>query len=102
MEFLLNDPNISPEHLKGLALIVAFLTSGLLAKKLITDEAIDWRKFAGEWILAALGGIALWAVGMLQHFSLIQMVLVGTAAGLGGVRTMEWVVKLVVHIRSIQ
>jgi len=93
---------ITLEHLKGLLAILSFVTGGLLAKKLISDEAIDWRRFAGEWILALMGGVALWSAGVLEGLSLVHMILLGSAAGLGGVRALEWAVKLAMHIKKIQ
>lgn len=93
---------ITVEHLKGLLAILSFVTGGLLAKKLISDEAIDWRRFAGEWILALMSGFALWAGGVLEGLSLVHMILLGSAAGLGGVRALEWALKLVMHIKRIQ
>ena len=96
-----NNP-ISPESMKGFYAIFSFITAGLLAKKLISPERIDWRKFAGEWILAGLGAVALWAMGVLNGLTLLQMILVGTAAGLGGVRSLEWAIKIIMHIRKLQ
>ncbi|BDM66241.1 hypothetical protein NFHSH190041_36930 (plasmid) [Shewanella sp. NFH-SH190041] len=92
---------LNPEQLKGLFAILGAVTSGFIARQLIHGEQIDWRKFWGEWILALLGGMALWAAGVLQHLAFIEMVLVGTAAGLGGVRAMEWLIKLIAHIKRL-
>ncbi len=98
----MDNDHISPDSMKGFYAIFSFITAGLLAKKLITPEKINWRKFAGEWILAGLGAVALWAMGVLQGLDLLQMILVGTAAGLGGVRSLEWAIKIVMHIRKLQ
>lgn len=98
----MKDQIVSVESLKALAAILSLATSGLLAKKLVSDEAIDWRRFAGEWLLAIIGGIGAWSMGVLQGLTFMQMILVGTILGLGGVRTMEWIIKLVIHVRKMQ
>lgn len=62
---------------------------GLIARILLKDEPINWRKFAGELILAGIGGITLWAAGMLQELPLFGMLLMAGLSGLGGVKALE-------------
>lgn len=80
---------------------VGMLVVGTLARVLVSDEPLDLRKLSGELLLALLAAVALFYLGVLQGLSTPQMMAVGSLAGLGGVRLLEWVIKIAKAAREM-
>ena len=74
--------------------------TGTIGRILNSDEPFKLRKFAGEIILALVSGVMLYSIGLLQGLDPIQMAVVGSLAGLGGVRFVEWLIKIVKKVRE--
>lgn len=83
-------------------IIVGFILLGHLARNLVTDEPFSLKKFMGEMILAGLGAIAIYSMGLLQGLSEIEIVLVGIFASLGGIRALEWTAKIYKAVKQIR
>lgn len=79
--------------------VVGLMILGEVARHLVSDEPFCKRKFAGELIFAALGGFLLWTFGLLQGLTAPQMLLAGGLGSLGGVRLVEWVIKIGKEVR---
>ena len=85
--------------------IIAFIMlglAGLIGRTLVSPEPLNWRRFAGEMILTAIGAVALYALGMLQGLTLWQMVLLGCGTSLGGLRALEWGVKIARAVKAVR
>lgn len=86
--------DIPISQIKVFVWVVLSMAMGLLARTLIDPTPIDWRRFAGELILAVLAGVTLFAFGVIQEMESWQIVVMGGLAGLGGVRLVEWIIKI--------
>ena len=84
----------SVESVKTLIAIATMFAGGVVARILVSDEPFDAKKFAGEMIFAIIGAVILWSFGVLQDFSTWQMFLYGGLVSLGGVRFLEWIIKI--------
>ena len=73
----------------------------LLARHLVSSEPLDKRRLAGEAILSAIGAVVFWSAGLLQGMSTLQMVFFGSLAALGGVRAVEWGIKIAAAVKNI-
>lgn len=80
--------------------ITALLVLGTMARSLLSNEPFDFRKLLGELILGLIGAVLLYAFGMLQNMSPMQMLFLGALGGLGGVRSLEWVIKFIQHTKK--
>lgn len=74
--------------------ILTLFILGAIAHTLISKEPFDLKRFTGELILASVAAVAMWAFGLMQGMSPIQMIFFGAMGGLGGVRLVEWGIKI--------
>lgn len=74
--------------------LVAMMVFGTIGRILVSDDPFDWRRFTGELILAAIAAVLLYAFGMLNGMSFYQVLAVGALGGLGGIRLLEWAIKI--------
>lgn len=74
--------------------VVAMFVFGSMARTFISKEPFDPRKFTGEMILACIGAILIYAMGLMEGMSEIQIICFGATASLGGVRIVEWGLKI--------
>lgn len=86
-----------PTFLGFLALVV----TGTIGRILISEEPFRFRRFAGEVILAIVAGVMLYSAGLLQGLNPAQLAVVGSLAGLGGVRLVEWAIKIIVKVKEV-
>lgn len=82
--------------------IVILFVLGALARALVSNEPFDFRKFTGEIIISAIGAIIMYSLGLMQGMNEIQIVGFGALASLGGLRSIEWTLKLVNKVKSVQ
>ena len=80
--------------------VVVFVMA-LLAKHLVSAEPLDKKRLAGEAILSIIGAIAFWAAGLLQGMSVLQMIFFGSMSALGGIRSIEWLIKIASATRHL-
>lgn len=73
---------------------------GLIARKLVSKEPIDWQRFAGEMILAGIGALVFYVTGLLQGMSTLQMIIFACLGSLGGLRAIEWAIKIVLQLKA--
>lgn len=79
---------------KTLWSVVAMFVLGSMARTFISNSPFEPKKFIGEIIFAAIGAIVLYSAGLMQGMSEVQIVCFGSFASLGGVRTLEWIMKI--------
>ena len=79
--------------------LVALMVFGTIGRILVSDEPFDWRRLTGELILAAIGAVLLHAFGMLNGMNFYQIIAIGALGGLGGVRLLEWLIKIWKQVR---
>lgn len=73
---------------------------GSVARTLISDEPFNIRRFSGELIFSIIGAIAMYSMGIMQGMTEIQMVGFGALSSLGGVRAIEWSLKIMKSIQN--
>lgn len=99
------DPNV-PNHVNWgdptLQTIVGVWLMGSIAKVLVSSEPFDPKKFAGELILACIGGFICYLTGVLRGEDPLHILLFGVLASLGGVRLLEWVIKIVRKVHEMR
>lgn len=71
-----------------------------LARTLVSKEPLDWKRLLGELILTAISAIALYSAGLLNGMSPLQMVFAGALGSLGGLRAVEWMIKIAIQIKA--
>lgn len=76
-------------------LTVGLFVMGSTARLFIGNEPFVLRRFIGEMLLSIIGAVVLWSFGMLQGMTQMQIVLLGGLGSLGGVRLIEWIMKIV-------
>ena len=75
-------------------LILALVWVGSAIGRTLTDpEPIVPRRLVGEILLALVGSFIMYEFGLYQNMETNQMLLVGSLAGLGGVRMIEIFLK---------
>jgi len=74
--------------------LVALMVFGTLGRILNSNEPLDMRRLVGELILASIGAVLLYAFGILNGMNYYQIIAVGALGGLGGVRLLEWTIKI--------
>jgi len=67
---------------------------GSVARSFISHEPFCLRRFVGEMLLSIIGAIVLWSFGLLQGMTELQIIFLGGLASLGGVRMIEWIMKI--------
>ena len=93
--------NQAVDYTDSTFLMFLFLVvTGTVGRILASDEPFKFRKFAGELILAAVSGVMLYSAGLLQGLDPVQMAVMGSLAGLGGVRLAEWLIKIAKKVRE--
>ena len=80
--------------------VIAMFILGTIGRILVSDEPFDPRKFFGELILAAIGAIILYSFNLMQGMTPIQIVFFGALGSLGGVRLIEWIIKIAKKVKS--
>lgn len=73
---------------------------GSMARTFVSDEPFDGKKFMGEIIFSTIGAVMLFSMGLMQGMNEIQIVGFGSLASLGGVRTVEWALRIVKKAKS--
>lgn len=86
---------------KSLWIVVGLILLGHLARNLVSDEPFKLKKFVGEMVLAGIGAIVIYLLGILQGLPEIQIVLIGSLTSLGGIRALEWAAKIYRITKSI-
>lgn len=81
-------------------MMLFLIVTGMLGRVLVSGEPFDAKKFAGEIALSIVGAAILYFYGILQSMSVPEMIIYGGLTGLGGVRLIEWVIKIIKAIRS--
>lgn len=80
--------------------VIALLLTGTLARFLISPEPLCWRRFAGEMLLSVIGGVVIFNFGLLQGMSAPEIILVGALSSLGGLRLVEWAIKIITALKQ--
>jgi hypothetical protein len=79
---------------------IAMVIFGTVGRILISDEPFILRRFIGELLLGFVAAVMLYAAGLLQGFTPLQLTVVGGLAGLGGVRVIEWIIKIAKKVKE--
>lgn len=79
---------------KSLWIVVGLILLGHLARNLVSDEPFNFKKFVGEMVLAGIGAVVIYLLGVLQGLPEIQIILIGSLTSLGGIRALEWAAKI--------
>lgn len=79
---------------KSLWVVVGLILLGHMARNLVSDEPFSLKKFIGEMMLAGIGAVVIYLLGVLQGLPEIQIILIGSLTSLGGVRALEWAAKI--------
>lgn len=80
--------------------IVGLFLMGVLARTLISNEEFCARKFFGELLLASIGAVVMYSFGMMQNMTAVQIIFFGSLASLGGVRMIEWFIKIIERLKG--
>ena len=78
----------------GFAQLLFMFVGSALASALLTKEPFDWRKFFGEMLIAVMGAIAVWHMGILQQLSPSAIIVIGFSTSLGMFRQLTWASRL--------
>ena len=81
-------------------MVIGLFMIGTLARTLISKDPFDVKHFAGEMLLSAIGGVALYFGGLLRGMTPVELIFMGALAGMGGVRMIEWTFKIVRHVST--
>lgn len=79
--------------LRSMFAIVCAMVAGMIARTLVSDEPFNLKHFIGELILAAMFGLAIWSVGVLQGLDFFQTFLMALVSGMGTTRSLEWLLR---------
>jgi len=74
--------------------VVTFFVVSTMARVFISKEPFDIKRFTGEVLFSVIGAIALYSMGLMQGMNEVQIIGFGAFASLGGVRTIEWAIKI--------
>ena len=88
------------EHIRQVVVFAVLMILGFIARNLISDEPFRFGRFMGEMILTGIGALALCAAGVLQGLDGWQMLFLASASSLGGLRAVEWTLKIAQAVRS--
>lgn len=80
--------------------LVLLLWAGVVARRLIGDEPVNIRKLIGELLLSAVFGVGLWALGLLQGLTGMQLIVLGAFASLGGGHSLDMALRLIGQVRG--
>jgi len=78
---------------QGFWMVVSMFVAGSVGRTLVSGEAFDGKKLAGEIILSSLAAITLLSFNVMQGMSLPQIIFFGALGSMGGVRTIDWVIR---------
>ena len=81
--------------------LIALFVMAIVSRTLLSDEPFKLKKFAGEIVLAVIGAILLFSFGVLEGMTPPQLVLAGGLGSLGGVRLLEWGIKVYRKLKAI-
>lgn len=84
-----------------LFIAMALFVSVLFAKHLTGGEPLDPKRLAGEVILSCIGAAVFHAMGLLQGLIGPEYWLMMFLAALGGVRSVEWAMKILIAIKKV-
>lgn len=88
------EPAVETEQL--LFSIVGLFVLGALAQQLLSDEPkLNLRVLLGEMILSGIAGVAMYSLGLMREMSTHQIIFFGALGGIGGWRTILWIVKII-------
>lgn len=87
---------------KSLWIVIGMILLGHLARNLVSDEPFNLKKFIGEMVLAGIGAVVIYLMGVLQGMPPIQIILVGCLTSLGGIRVLEWLAKIYRLSKNLQ
>ena len=76
------------------ALVIGLFVAGAIAQSLIDKQDVNYRVLLGEMIFSAIAGVGMYSLGLMQHMSEAQIIFYGALGGIGGWRTLQWVVKI--------
>ena len=79
---------------------VAMFALGSVARTFVSNEPFDFKKFVGEIIFSVIGAVLMYSLGLMQNMNEVQIVGFGALASLGGVRSIEWVLRIARKIKS--
>lgn len=82
------------------AVVVALLWAGVIARRLIGDEPVIGRKLVGELLLSAVFGVGLHAAGLLQGLNGTQLIVLAVFASYGGGHSLDTVMRLIAQMRG--
>ncbi|WP_026610700.1 hypothetical protein [Methylocaldum szegediense] len=85
---------------KVLWTIIGLFMLSAAARNLLSSEPFDPRRFLGEILLSIVGAVIMWSFGLMQGMSTAQIFFIGGLAALGGVRAIEWGLKIMNTVRS--
>lgn len=84
-----------------LFIAMAVFISALFAKHLIAGEPLNPKRLGGEVILSCIGAAVFHAMGVLQSLVGPEYWLMIFLAAMGGVRSVEWAMKIIVAIKKV-
>ena len=80
--------------------MVVFM-SVVLAYRLVGNEPISMRRLLGELILALIGAAIFHALGLMKGLSGPEYWLMIFLAAMGGLRSIEWVLKVFIALKKV-
>ena len=95
-----NLPNLEPGGDRSLLTVIMLFIMGAVARALVSPEPLDWRRLVGEAILSAIGAVVVFNFGVIQGMSNPEIMLWGALGSLGGIRILEWVIRIARYARG--
>lgn len=80
--------------------VIGMFVLGSMARSFIGNEPFDPKRFIGELILSTIGAIMMYSMGLMQGMSETQIVCFGAAASLGGVRMIDWGLRIAKAVKQ--
>jgi hypothetical protein len=80
--------------------VVGLFMLSAAARNLLSSEPFDPRRFLGEILLSIVGAVIMWSFGLMQGMSTAQIFFIGGLAALGGVRAIEWGLKIMNSVKT--
>lgn len=82
-----------------IAMIV--FASVVFATRLVSDEPLNPKRLSGELILSSVGAAVFHALGLMKGLSGPEYWLLIFLAALGGLRSIEWALKIFVALKKV-
>ena len=73
---------------------IGLFVLGTIGRNLLSQEPFQLKRFLGELVMSVLGGFIIWSFGLMKGMTPSQMVFFGGFAAWGGIRAMEWCMKI--------